>query len=58
MLLPDIMLVDAEIAVFFSSEVEEVVNVVKFIVCVFDVLLESLQFEVYLEALEAADIAI
>ena len=52
------MLVDAEIAVFFSSEVEEVVNIVEFIVCVFDVLLESLQFEIYLETLEAADIAI
>ena len=58
MLLPYIMLIDTEIILFFSTKIEEIVNIVKFIMCVFDVLLKTLQFEINLEALETADITI
>ena len=58
MLLPNIVLINTKIALFFSAEVEEIVNIVKFIMSVFDVLFKTLQFEIDLETLETANIAI
>lgn len=55
MAVPNVVLLDSVLLFVLSSQIEQIVDVVQLIVRLVDVLLESLQFEVDLEALLPAN---
>ena len=50
MLLPYTILFYAVIIGFLSSKVEEIIDVVEFIMCFFDVFFKALELEIYLKS--------
>jgi hypothetical protein len=58
MKLPNMVLFNAKTILMFSPKIEEIVDIIKFIMCIFDMFFKSLKLEIYLKSLETADVAI